>query len=572
MNSNNKLIFPRYFEEYDKYCNKVYDKNFLDICYDYNLNNEQISSLLNNKLLEILNKRIINQLNKNICYLLLVTRNKIVISLLENDFIDYDDIIKCIKFMPACLLKINSSILNDPLFVLKLLNDKTVKNLLLKNIEYVPKEILFNEKFVLNEKNIDIIYESIKNDSSFDFSNLILYPEEILNNPKIRDLIIKNMDCVIKRIEVDQKFINHCPDFLINNKDFLNKYLKVIDPKIYDRLIKRIASIPEVQIKCNRTKKVYLSDSIDRAGYDINWKYDDDEVIEFFTLKGDFPIKSREDYYKIYDKYLDSKLSIHRFCLKYGISSENGFKKFLDRVKAEGYYDNKDISELHHITSTNFFNMSKKEIKRLLDNEITFEDFLSNKNKNFKVSNIGFYYKSVLYGDEEKYKFSCIILDYIDKNPYFLSNKFIEFLSGDNLNLAYNFKLYVLSGLNGDRNAIVKYDVNKKYKIIESLSKNWQKEDLYCKYINKDGNEYCVDDNIVEQAIAYSNDHNYYICLREMIYLCKKITLGEIVYKKEMEEQKEEMIDTIISLLEDAKTIEDYLNIMDKEKTKILRK
>ena len=244
----------------------------------------------------------------------------------------------------------------------------------------------------------------------------------------------------------------------------------------------------------------------------------------------------------------------------------------MDRVKAEGYYDNKDISELHHITSTNFFNMSKKEIKRLLDNEITFEDFLSNKNKNFKVSNIGFYYKNVLYGDEEKYKFSCIILDYIDKNPYLISSDFIDFLRGDNLNFAHNFKLYVLSSLNGDRNAIVKYDANKKYKIIESLSKNWQKEDLYCKYINKDDNEYCVDDNIVEQAIAYSNDHNYYICLREMIYLCKKIALGEIVYKKEMEEQKEEMIDTIISLLEDAKTIEDYLNIMDKEKTKILRK
>ena len=53
-----------------------------------------------------------------------------------------------------------------------------------------------------------------------------------------------------------------------------------------------------------------------------------------------------------------------------------------------------------------------------------------------------------------------------------------------------------------------------------------------------------------------------------MNYLCKQIAVGNITYKKEMEEEKEEMIDSIAELILKGAEMKDYIEYRKQQQNK----
>ena len=94
---------------------------------------------------------------------------------------------------------------------------------------------------------------------------------------------------------------------------------------------------------------------------------------------------------------------------------------------------------------------------------------------------------------------------------------------------------------------------------------NYNRKNTYCTWLIND-KKYEVDDNIIDQALIYARDMKYHICQSSIASICKKIVLGELDYSHETIEQKDEIIDVIINLIAEEKTIEDYINTFKNSK------
>ena len=144
-----------------------------------------------------------------------------------------------------------------------------------------------------------------------------------------------------------------------------------------------MADNPDIMKKCNRTVQIYRSDGLDSHGYNRDWINEKGELLTFFHLKGNFPIKTKLDYYKIYKEYVESRMSVSSFCTKYGIDSLEGFNELLERIKAESYDDFSKIQEVKSAVSKSFYTYSKEIAIKLANGEVTFEEFFANSAINF---------------------------------------------------------------------------------------------------------------------------------------------------------------------------------------------
>ena len=394
----------------------------------------------------------------------------------------------------------------------------------------------------------------------------------LCNRPKIFEKMLNNnfldFDDIIKCIDLYPASILCLPQEVIRNKDFQNKLIENVKTEWYDFLPTSIANNLEVQKKCGRTAKIYLENGLDKNGYNRDWINGNGELIYFFKLKGDFPIKSKLDYYKLYKEYLDSRISVQNFCTKYGIDSIKGFNDFLKRVEAESLEDFSKIKDVKVDVQRNFYNLSKETAKKIVDGEISFEEFLNDSRYNFNSTRIDLYFNTLSFNDRNI--FSTIIMDYVEQNPYLVNRNFIKFLTSNNLKPTDSYNTFVRRNLQmpKDREYIQKY--KKQMSKIKGHEKMYKRSDLYSTYIIRD-KEYKVDDLIIDQAYAYATDNDYHISFISMSYLCKKIATGELTYSKETNAEKEELIDNIISLFKEEKNIEDYISAM-KEKNSVIRK
>lgn len=373
-----------------------------------------------------------------------------------------------------------------------------------------------------------------------------------------------DLNDIIKCVELQPASLRFLPREIINNEDFIKLVIEIVQPDWYDLLPTFISEIPEIQKKCNRTSKVYMENGLDKDGYNFDWVNENGELIYFFKLKGNFPIKSKEDYYKLYDEYIESRMSVTSFCKKYEIDSEEGFNLFLNRVEAESFEDFSMIKDVKTDVQHRFYSSSRKDVKKILSGELSIDEFVSNNQVNFQTAKVDLYFSFLSF--EEKNKFARILMDYFEENLYAVNENFLQFLTTSNANPIENYGRFIRPNLKMPNDSQYIRNYHKQIEKLKSHARRYTRKELYSTYIVGE-KRLSVDDDVIDQAYAYSVDKNYRRSYTCMCYLCKKILYGELDYKKETVLQRDEMIDGIIALIAEEKTIEDYINLMKNKRT-----
>ena len=368
---------------------------------------------------------------------------------------------------------------------------------------------------------------------------------------------------IISCIEISPGILVNIGRFFLKNEEFRKNFIEIIKPEWYDYLPRDMADNPDIMKKCNRTVQIYRSDGLDSHGYNRDWINEKGELLTFFHLKGNFPIKTKLDYYKIYKEYVESRMSVSSFCTKYGIDSLEGFNELLERIKAESYDDFSKIQEVKSAVSKSFYTYSKEIAIKLANGEVTFEEFFANSAINFINTRIDLYYNTLSL--EDKNKFSHELMHYFDRNTPLLHQNFIKFLTTRNNNVLDNYNMFVKKYLVApkDREYYKLYS-SQLQKLKNQLVKYYRKN-MYCTYGIGDST-FEVNDEVIDQAYAYAQDNQLYVSNYSMSYLCKEIAVGRLNYSKETKEQKDEMIDVILRLVYEERTIEDYISAIKNSK------
>jgi len=362
--------------------------------------------------------------------------------------------------------------------------------------------------------------------------------------------------------------LSYIPVKVISDENFCKLIIENIQPEWYDFLPDSIAGLEEVQKKCSRTARIYSDLGLDKDGYNPDWLNKDGELISFFTLRGNFPINSKLDYYKIYEEYIKSKTSVSTFCKKYGISPVKGFEEFLKRISAESFDDSKHIKSNMREVQKRFFSFSKEMAKKIVSEEIQFETLMSSSQINFNSLNLEVLFNSL--GPKERRAFSIIIMDYIDNHQVLVSNNFIKLLSNGGKKPIDIFNSLVRPCLKmpEDRENIIRF--KKQTSKVKGYSELYRRNDLYCTYLIGD-QKYEVNDEIIDEAYTFMKNNDYNFSRQSVRYVCKEIATGNLVYEKETRKYKDEMLDGILELIHKEKSMEDYLSMMrdnqDEKKT-----
>ena len=419
-----------------------------------------------------------------------------------------------------------------------------------------------NTIYGLNHQQIRTIFRTIITPEN----KIQCYCYIIMNRGDTFRKILKNgfisKEEIIDCIRFLPSILLYLPQKVYYDTKFQKLLIANMQPGWYDFLPSIIADMSEVQIKCNRTAKIYSEYGLDANGYNRDWVNSEGMLLNFFTLKANFPIKTKEDYYKLYEEYVKANTSVNNFCERYGISSETGFKKLLERIKAESYEDAMAIKNVGTNVSKDFYFNVQKRAKQLATGELSFEDFISNKNINFYVNNAELYFNALDY--DGRYNLAKIIFNYIEANPNFILKNFFIFLKGREVTLLNSFMKLVKSRFKSpDDNDIIKRISNNTVRIINSHEKPYSRKFLYCKYIKGEETN-IVDDAVIDQALAYAEDNGIYKSLAAIAYLSKRIAFGELNYFKESEEKKDSLLESILDLIDQNKDLDAYIKLMKK--------
>lgn len=337
--------------------------------------------------------------------------------------------------------------------------------------------------------------------------------------------------------------------FYYSNPQLLNMIVE--DQNVlYDLLPESVKNNETIQNAFKRNKSLYRSDKRDIDGYDIDWLDENGNLISFFTLTNNYVINSKEDYLKIVEKYLDSGMSVPLFCKQYGISSYDGFNNLLKRVGIENVDMQNSIDAVKEHAKEMFLATLKNTANQINEGELNFKDYITNNYNQFY--NIRLLIKYI----NNKQLFMKQIIDYITNEPFIKISRLNRLFETNTSNLVNTIKIYLIkTGLNNAQIIAELNNVLNRYK--------YPYKRAAFKIVKNDV-EYNVDDSVIDKALVYIHNNNIYKCKYTVELICKKIALGEIDYDVEMEEKKEELKTMILySALEKAKSIEEYLNVMD---------
>ncbi len=419
-------------------------------------------------------------------------------------------------------------------------------------LKYLPQQCLDDEKF--NNQ----LFDSIKNGKC----RVEDLPQEILSNP----LLFKQLLTIIPP---KRYFI--FPSSLFQNSDFVMQSLNYISADCYDFLPIKLMNNALVKEKCGITENRDMATSIatsydkeqdinqtikvDKESYDENWVDEQGNLISFFTLIGDFPIKSKSDYYKIYKEYIESDLSVPRFCRIYGISSVEGFNKLLNKIQAESSLDDKKIRDHKLESSERFLGSISSLFNQLMVGEISFEEFLDS-NLLFNDVHINFLYNYCAKSETERNFLSKIVIEYVQRSKPVFKESFVRLLTVGKASISETFDNYVLK--NARINAKSFFELENS---IKGIAKTYRRKSLYMNIMI--GSEVIpIDDNVIDKTLLYLKENHYHINFDAMCIYCKKMALGEINCQSQLEDAKAELRNSIIALVYDEKTLMEYIEKM----------
>ncbi len=368
----------------------------------------------------------------------------------------------------------------------------------------------------------------------------------IIKNPKL--LQILNTLPYEKR----KAIIDELPNEILYSQDFL-KNLSV-DSKNYDVLPKDIRCREDVKILFNRGEVLDYNLKED-------WTDKENKIVSYFTLSNNLEPKNKHDYMLIYEKYIEENISIEAFCTKYKISSVDGFKEMLDRIYAENYNEGLKIKDIKKNAQDRYFRKFLSNIYKILRNEMTIDELLNEQyNKYYTFNNFITYCGNEI----DKEMFSKKIVEYYaTKNleQYTLNDKnFLDFDDKKSTNYE-DFKNLISPFLTLPKDKKFYIMLAKIRNDFEKLKIKYKRQNLPYLY-KKSGNSYEINDDVIDQAFCYAKKHNIWESQVAISEIAKKIVVGEINLKEETERIKEEMKKTLLQMLSEINTIEEYLEFI----------
>ena len=340
------------------------------------------------------------------------------------------------------------------------------------------------------------------------------------------------------------------PETFYSNNPQLFNMIAESQNILFDLLPKEVKNNEMIQNALKRKKSIYYSDKRDINGYDIDWLDENGKLINFFTLANNYVINSKEDYLKIVEKYLSSGMSVPLFCKQYGISSVDGFNKLLNRVGIENIDTQDSIDEVKDRAKQIYLGTIKNIANQINEGKLTFKEYIDSNYNQFHK------FKLLIEYISDKQLFMKQLIDYICNEQLIKIDRLNTLFETDSRNIVNAIKPYLYKAGINDANALrgLHQTLNRyKYPYKRCVSK-----------IIKNGVEYNIDDSVIDKALVYLHNNDIYKCQYTVDFICKKIAMGEINYDVELEEKKEELKTMILySALEKAKSIDDYLTVMD---------
>ena len=433
-----------------------------------------------------------------------------------------------------------------------------------KNIYTIRYATLFSlnlDGYITDDQMVEILYFFIIKRREY-FINLL--NENQTNFIYISDLLDKHPEVmpVITNSYI-MKHHNNFIQYIINNSENIS----------FDSLPKCLSDVKEIQDLYDRKKRVYIHDKFDKNGYDYNWLNKDGKIIHFFSLLAEFPITSKQDYLKLAEEYKKSEMSINEFCNKYGISSVEGFKKMLNRIKDESNLAKEELEKVSIKSSTIFLKTSKTVFDRMLSGEISFDDYINNYYNSFH--NIALI-ANIMNNNDCKKLYGIIgrdIIDYVINNENCIKiDRLSTFFDANYLKSAGNTDSLLCKEvihfirLNIGNSRYLSTDdyqkMNKLKTILNAYSIHFSRNTIPSSF-QFGNNEYMVTDEKIDETLAYIDDNGIILCMKTFNYYLKKILKGELEYHEQLNQDKSELIETILNLKQTIKKKKENLDISD---------
>lgn len=370
-------------------------------------------------------------------------------------------------------------------------------------------------------------------------------PDEWIETIATNPLLAKNISKMTPSAR--KELIKELPAELVLSDEFMGELLK--DKTNFDLLPKSIASNKDVKIMFDRGGQM-------RDGLDEEWRDKNGKLVKFFSLYGGFELKEKQDYLTIYEKYLEEKLSLEKFCQKYRIEPVSGFNEMLDRIIDESYSQGEKIEDTKKAVSERFLAKRRSILGKIITGELSFDEFL---NKNYSRSFTFGGFVGICNCDEANAFCKKIIEHYSSKECFEYTVNEIQFLEPEK-NIAYDqFKLDIASMLSLPKDKAYYPLLRKMMGNLHIATSKFSRDDLRNVAFIKNGIAYQIDDSVIDQALYYAQKNNIWQSKSAIKQIAKMVAFGEIDVKKETEETKTEMKESLLELLGEKKSIEDYL-------------
>lgn len=269
------------------------------------------------------------------------------------------------------LLKKDQTILQDmsevtPEF-LEFLNDLLAKNVSPRNIWYaIPltfrqnKEILNSFYKAIHKYNLRVMKRLFEEENIWS-SELFSYLKE--NNEEVNEEFFKlcmqsnnfPFDDLISIIKEQPELVNFLTD-----KATLQKLVEIY-PEVTEHLQSDVFDI--------NTENLTV-ETIEKTSF---WMKNG-EIPQHFELLGNVKFKSREDYIKFVQAYIQEDKSIPQFCDKYFIDNITGFSKVLDTIENEDNNLAEQILEVKKHAQERYISSMKDLIEQVIDGKITLQE------------------------------------------------------------------------------------------------------------------------------------------------------------------------------------------------------
>ena len=395
----------------------------------------------------------------------------------------------------------------------------------------------------------------------------------IIRKKYVIDLLNNNIlltDDAIIILEEHPGFISNIPDKYIQGREKLINYvIENFDKFKFDMLPKSLANNAEIQKLYNRRIRVYTNEGVDKHGYNSNWIDQNGNLIRYFSLLGDYPITSKNDYLKLVEEYKKSGLTIVQFCNKYQLSSVEGFRNLLERVKSESISEEKELKKISSESSIKFLASTEIIALNIYKKKISLEEYINEYYNSFHTISL---FSNYVDNQKELYTLMADqLINYVINNEYNLKICSLASL------FEANFELKPASSESDLCNVIYKFikvnsskpnykDFVKVKQIINSYSIPYQRKNIPNSFQFED-KKYEVTNEVIDETLTYMDNNGIYRCMKTFLFNLKKILKGELDYNEEMKQNKKEMIETILILrkkIKEKKDISEYIRTMRK--------